>query len=77
MNIRKAWIHTYVNHDGERIPWKIAPSKDKMEALKTDDRIEEVSYFNDEELEEFKRSVTEITENYYRALLANRGKDEA
>lgn len=76
MNIRKAWIHTYVNHDGERVPWKISSTREKMEALKTDDRIEEVSYFNEEELEEFKRSVTEITDNYYKAIIAGLKKHE-
>ena len=57
MEIRKAWIHTYVKHDGERVPWKIASSKDQLKALTSDDRVEEVSIFNEEELERFKEMV--------------------
>lgn len=57
--IRKIWLHTYVQHDGERVPWRVSADPSKLEALKSDDRIEEVWALTDEALETIKRQQVE------------------
>jgi hypothetical protein len=53
--ITKVWLHTYVQHDGERVPWKVSTEREKLAALKSDDRIEEVWVLSDDALQEIKR----------------------
>lgn len=53
--IRKIWLHTYVQHDGDRIPWKVSNEPGKLEPLKSDDRIEEVWCITDAALDTIKR----------------------
>lgn len=70
--IRKVWLHTYVQHDGERVPWKVSTDPSKLEALKADDRIEEVWVLTDEALNTIKRQealgVVGMVEQYCEAL---------
>jgi hypothetical protein len=73
--IRKVWLQTFVQGDGERIPWLVSLDEGKLSPKKHDDRIEEVWLMTDEALAEVKRqealSLIEELQSWCKSVLWN------